>query len=268
MLTDRAAKPSPTYISSERPQTPQEITDYTVYDLREAQYHGEHLTAARAHRSEVERRLAALDRFKMASPAVSTQAELNSSNAGLSQTDSGFSGTDQVRLGRIDPEDSQGTAPVGQISQNLPFSGSTAGYGVKSNDAPQYRSLGTPAAQTSGPKSLQADGVAAGQRQVTVHAVPADSSNLSKPGEAPPTPPRKGVPPQEGSHGQEAGARPGTASNMTAGRQRIPDIAVPSAVQLAKDQEGEDWVSKLIENLWPHIHDVTQDIAWESVPRE
>ena len=33
-------------------------------------------------------------------------------------------------------------------------------------------------------------------------------------------------------------------------------------------EDGEDWLSKVIEHLWPKIAKVIEDMAWEMVPRK
>ena len=38
--------------------------------------------------------------------------------------------------------------------------------------------------------------------------------------------------------------------------------------RISGEGTDEDWLSKMIEYLWPKIRQVTQDMAWEMVPRK
>lgn len=49
----------------------------------------------------------------------------------------------------------------------------------------------------------------------------------------------------------------------------LPRVGRETAARDAVAEEArEDWLSLLVEHLWPYIHDVTEKIAWETVPGE
>lgn len=50
------------------------------------------------------------------------------------------------------------------------------------------------------------------------------------------------------------------------GRREVSTKSAGTRVPGAED--GEDWLSKLVEHLWPKIRQVIEDMSWEMVPRK